>query len=155
MWVAPTHGETFSGFNLGPAYNMGWNLQWAGNCNVAGYWDAISKLEDRAKEVLKGKELSLYEDGQRPRGGYPTGCGEEATERVINQTKRFLDSRENASNNLKFSPTVYPNKSPKSPSTSKHDDLKTTLLKLKELEKEGLISKEDATRKRQEILDKL
>ena len=108
MWVDPTHGETFSGFNLGPAYNLGWNLQWAGNCNVAGYWDTISKLEDRAEEVLKGKELSLYEEGHRGRsGGRSTGCGEESIEKVITYTKRFLDSREKASKNYKTYTTYY------------------------------------------------
>ena len=45
-----------------------------------------------------------------------------------------------------------PPKVTKKPSTS---DLKTRLLKLKELEKKGLITKEDAARKRNELLEKL
>ena len=66
-----------------------------------GTWDTISKLEDRAEEVLKGKELSFFEDGARGRSGNSTGCFNKAIEKVIAQTKRFLDSRENDSNNLK------------------------------------------------------
>jgi hypothetical protein len=111
-WVTPVHGETFSGFNQGPAYNLGWNLQWAGSCNLWGTADTISKLGDRALEVLKGKELSLYEDALRNFAGRSSrmvGCVEEKIEKVIAGTKLFLDARENASRILRSTPAVTAN----------------------------------------------
>ena len=72
---------------------------------------------------------------------------------------RFADqSPQNSNNKAVNEPTRYqPSKSSGSESNSSQgtDDVETRLRKLKQLEDEGLISKEDATRKRQEILDKL
>ena len=98
MWVAPANGEPFTGFNQGLAYNIGWNLQWAGNCLVSGTVDTISKLQFRALEVLKGKELSDYEFGVRGRYGNSVNCFKERIEGVIAKTKWFLNSRDRASN---------------------------------------------------------
>jgi hypothetical protein len=107
MWVAPAHGETFRGFNQGPAYNLGWNLSWAGSCLVSGTIDTISKLQIRAEEVFKGKELSLYEKASNDGIAYQvSNCSKERIEKLITYTKRILDSREKASKNYKTYTTV-------------------------------------------------
>ena len=93
MWVVPANGETFTGFNQGLAYNIGWNLQWAGTCLVSGTGDTISNLQFRALEVLKGKELSDYEFGVRGRYGNSVNCFKERIEGVIAKTRWFLDTR--------------------------------------------------------------
>jgi hypothetical protein len=67
-------------------------------------------------------------------------------------------SPQNSNNKAVNEPTRdQPSKSSGSESISSQstDDLETRLRKLKQLEAEGLILKEDATRKRQELLDKL